>query len=127
MKTSLFLAAAAALAAGAPAAAEVPIARTGLTVSGEGQLMSDYRFRGVSRSDEDPAAQAAVTVNHDSGFYLGVRATTLSGLDAFRLRDPSVTDLGDIEADLYAGYSRDLGGGLTVDGGVMYYLFTGNG
>ena len=126
MMRSVFLAAAAALAAAAPAAAEVPIAGTGLTVSGEAQLMSDYRFRGVSRSDEDPAGQAAVTVNHDSGFYAGVRATTLSGLDTFRLRDPNVSDLGDVEADLYAGYSRDLGGGLTFDGGIMYYLFTGD-
>lgn len=126
MKTSQFVAAAAALATGTPAVAEVPIAGTGLTVSGEAQLMSDYRFRGVSRSDEDPAGQAAVTVNHDSGFYAGVRATTLGGLDNFRLRDPNVTDIGDVEADLYAGYSRDLGGGLTFDGGVMYYLFTGD-
>lgn len=126
MKTSYILAAAGTLALGAPAAADVPIAGTGLTVSGEAELMSDYRFRGVSRSDEDAAAQASVTVNHDSGFYAGVRATTLSGLDNFRLRDPDVTDLGDIEADLYAGYNADLGGGLTFDGGLMYYVFTGD-
>ncbi|HYJ30994.1 MAG TPA: TorF family putative porin [Allosphingosinicella sp.] len=119
-------AAAATFALAAPAAAQAPIAGTGLTVSGEAELMSDYRFRGVSRSDEDPAAQANVTVSHGSGFYLGARGTTLSGLDNFRLRDPSVDSLGDIQLDLYAGYSADLGGGLTLDGGLMYYVFTGD-
>ena len=48
-------------------------------VSGELDLMSDYRFRGVSRSDEDPAAQAGLTVRHESGLYAGARGTTLQG------------------------------------------------
>ena len=121
-----FAAAAASAAFAAPAAAEVPIAGTGLSLSGEAQLMSDYRFRGVSRSDEDPAGQANVTLSHGSGFYLGTRATTLSGIDNFRIRDPRVDDLGDLELDLYAGYVADLGGGLTLDGGLMYYVFTGD-
>jgi uncharacterized protein (TIGR02001 family) len=126
MKITCFVAAAAAFALSTPVAAQVPVAGTGLSVGGEAQLMSDYRFRGVSRSDEDPAAQANVTLSHASGFYVGVRATTLSGLDNFRLRDPQVRDLGDVEADLYAGYSADLGGGLTLDGGLIYYVFTGD-
>lgn len=117
-------AAAAAFLAAAPAAAAVPVPATGLTVDGEVELMSDYRFRGVSRSDEDPAARATVTVTHDSGAYVGVRGTTLSGLDP--LRSANFDDLGDVELDLYAGYGAELGGGISVDGGVMYYLFTGN-
>jgi uncharacterized protein (TIGR02001 family) len=118
-------AAAAALLAAAPAAADVPVPGTGLSIAGEAQLMSDYRFRGISRSDEDPALQANVTVSHDSGFYAGTRATTLDGLDNFRLRDPDLDDLGDAQFDIYAGYSRDVGGGLTLDGGLMYYVFAG--
>jgi uncharacterized protein (TIGR02001 family) len=118
-------AAAAALGFAAPASAELPVPGTGLTLTGEAELMSDYRFRGISRSDEDPAAQVNATLSHDSGFYVGTRATTLSGLDNFRLRDPDLDDLGDIEFDVYAGYSRDMGGGLTVDGGLMYYVFAG--
>jgi uncharacterized protein (TIGR02001 family) len=118
MRPILFAAAAFGLAG--PALADVPIPGTGLTVGGQAQVMSDYRFRGVSRSDEDPAAQANVTVSHDSGFYVGARATSLDGIDNFRLRR-----LGDAEVDLYAGYSRDMGGGLTLDGGVMYYTFAG--
>ena len=124
MKTTLFAAAAtAALLFSQPALAAVPIPGTGLTVAGEVELMSDYRFRGISRSDEDPAAQATVTVNHASGVYVGARGTTLSGLDNFRLRDPQLDDLGDVQVDIYAGYGADLGGGLTLDGGLMYYVF----
>lgn len=123
---AVFASAAATLAVAAPAAAQVPIPGTGLSVSGEAELMSDYRFRGVSRSDEDPAVQANLTVSHGSGFYAGARGTTLSGLDGFRLRDPDVDDLGHLEFDLYAGYTADLGGGLTLDGGLLYYVFTGD-
>lgn len=115
----------AAVLAATPAAAEIPIPGTGLGVAPDAQIMSDYRFRGVSRSDGDPALQASVTVSHGSGLYVGTRATTLSGLDNFRLRDPQFQDLGDIELDIYAGYRRDLGAGLSVDGGLLYYHFAG--
>jgi uncharacterized protein (TIGR02001 family) len=126
MKALLFAAAAsAALAVSSPALGEVPLPGTGLTLSGEVEAMSDYRFRGISRSDEDPALRATATLSHDSGFYVGTRATTLSGLDNFRLRDPELDDLGDIEFDIYAGYGQDLGGGLSVDGGLLYYAFAG--
>jgi uncharacterized protein (TIGR02001 family) len=124
----LLPAAAAALAAlglSSPASADVPIPGTGLSASGQVQALSDYRFRGVSRSDEDPALQANLTVSHGSGLYAGARGTTLDGLDNFRLRDPDLDDLGDLQLDIYAGYSTDLGGGLTLDGGLMYYAFAG--
>jgi uncharacterized protein (TIGR02001 family) len=124
MRALAVSAAAAFFLAAVPAAAQVPVPAAGLTVDGEVELMSDYRFRGVSRSDEDPAAQATLTVSHGSGVYVGARGTTLSGLDP--LRDADFDDLGDVELDLYAGYGAELGGGLSVDGGIMYYLFTGS-
>src|SRR3712207_2963496 len=90
-----------------PAQADVPIPGTGLSVSGEANLLSDFRFRGVSRSGEDPALQGQLTVSHDSGFYVGGRGTTLNGIDNFRFRDPQIRDLGDLQLDLYAGYNAD--------------------
>lgn len=110
--------------AAAPAAA-LPLPGTGLDVTIEASAMSDYRFRGISRSDEDPALQAGTTLWHDSGFYAGGRGTTLDGLDSFRLRDPRFQDLGDVQLDLYAGYGTDLGAGLSLDGGLLYYAFAG--
>ncbi len=97
----------------------------GLDLSGSITLLSDYRFRGVSRSDEDPAVQAELALSHASGLYGGVTATTLQGLDGFRLRDPAFRDLGDVELDLYAGYGAQLGRGFSVDAGLLYYLFVG--
>ena len=84
----------------------------GVFVSGEALILSDYRFRGISRSDEDPALQGQVTVSTLGGFYAGARGTTMKG-----------TPLGDIELDLYAGYAVPLGLASTVDVGLIYYLF----
>ncbi|MGZ8361689.1 MAG: TorF family putative porin [Allosphingosinicella sp.] len=88
-------------------------------------LMSDHRFRGVSRSDEDPALRATFNLAHDSGLYAGVRATTLKGRDSFRLRDPAFEDLGEAQLDLYAGYGARLGDGFELDAGALYYAFVG--
>lgn len=94
-------------------------------VSGEINLLSDYRYRGISRSDEDPALQAALTIFPAGGFYAGARATSLKGTDSFRQRDPAFGDLGDVQLDLYAGYGAHLGGGFDVDAGLQYYVFAG--
>jgi uncharacterized protein (TIGR02001 family) len=128
METLAF--AAAALAAAAPAAAQddsnAPTAPpSAIEVSGDFTLMSDYRFRGVSRSDEDPTAQAGLTVRHESGLYAGARATLLRGQDPFRARNPALRDQGDAEIDLQAGYGTGLGGGFDLDGGLAYHAFAG--
>jgi uncharacterized protein (TIGR02001 family) len=123
------LAAALVFTAAAPALAqedEPPTAPPGaFEVSGEVNLMSDYRFRGVSRSDEDPTGQAGVQLRHQSGFYAGARGTLLQGQDSFRLRNPAHLDQGSAQFDLYAGYQTDLGDGFDLDAGLMYYAFSG--
>ncbi len=91
---------------------EVPAAG-GVSVSGEINLLSDFRFRGISRSDEDPALQGALTVSAPGGFYAGARGTTLK----------DVGDFGDVQLDLYAGYNADLGLGTSADLGLMYFVF----
>ena len=111
MRKPVAIAVAATFCAAAPAAA-LPLPGTNLEVNANATLMSDYRFRGVSRSDEDPALQGQLTLTHGSGFYTGARATTLDGLDGFRLRDPDFQELGDLQLDLYAGYSADIGRGF---------------
>jgi uncharacterized protein (TIGR02001 family) len=105
----------------APSAGAIPA----FDISAELNLYSDYRFRGVSRSDEAPAVQAGLTIRHESGIYAGARGTSLAGNDGFRLRNPAFVDQGDAEIDLYAGYGRSLGGGFDLDAGLMYYAFAG--
>jgi len=131
-RIAAFAAFAAILSAAAPAfaqdeAPETPLGASsgGLDLSGGVELMTDYRFRGISRSDEDPALQATVNVFHGSGLYAGARGTTLKGTDSFRLRDPAFGDLGDAQIDLYLGYGARIGGGFEIDAGALYYLFAG--
>ncbi len=92
---------------------EAPGAAGGLSVSGEVNLLSDFRFRGISRSDEDPAVQGALTVSVPGGFYAGGRGTSLK----------DAGDLGRVQLDLYAGYGADLGQGTSIDAGLMYFVF----
>ncbi|HEX5184315.1 MAG TPA: TorF family putative porin [Allosphingosinicella sp.] len=86
---------------------------SGPSVSGDAFLLSDYRFRGVSRSDDAPAVQGQLTLSLPDGLYAGARATSLRRFAGH----------GDAEADLYAGYGRDIAPGTTLDAGVMLYWF----
>lgn len=53
------------------------------TVSGNLGVVSDYRFRGYSLSDEQPALQGGLNASHAEGWYAGVWASTIDeyGLD----------------------------------------------
>lgn len=84
-----------------------------ITITGNVTLVSDYRFRGFTQSSEDPAIQGGITVTHESGLYAGTWAS-------------SVSFAGNTEVDLFAGYSKDVGG-VTVDGGLLYYLYPQHG
>ena len=97
----------------APAFAQDEEAGDGFTVSGEATVVSDYRFRGVSLSNEDPAIQGSITVSHDSGLYAGVWGSSLDGEAGF----------GGTEIDLFAGFSTQLTEGLSADIGATYYVY----
>lgn len=85
-------------------------------VSARLALVSDYRFRGVSLSDEHPAVQASVAYDHPDGWYAGAFASSI------RI-EPSGT-----QAQLvpYVGYARRLRSGMSWDAGVEYAMFSGN-
>lgn len=84
------------------------------TISGAATLVSDYRFRGVSQSDEGIAAQATITISHESGFYVGAFGSNLAGWGTF---GGSNTEL-----DLFAGYKLPVGEG-TLDAGLVWYMY----
>jgi uncharacterized protein (TIGR02001 family) len=102
----MYLAAAALLAttAGTPALADG-------SFSGAVALTSDYRFRGISNSDRNPALQPTITWTHDSGIYLGAWASNIDFNDA---------DDSTIELDLYGGYATTAGD-FGLDFGIVYY------
>ena len=87
------------------------------TVTGSFALVSDYRFRGVSQTDEDMAVQGGLTLNHESGAYAGTWGSNLAGWGTFG--GPN------IELDLFAGYKRSLSETMALDVGVTVYTYPG--
>ena len=101
-----------------PAFADETDPPSDFTFSGYVQGVSDYRFRGYSLSGGDPALQGTVNLNHSSGFYAGAWASSL---------DANTTPFyGDVELDLYAGWTGSVASGLTVDVGVLRYIYPSN-
>ena len=85
-----------------------------ITITGNVSLVTDYRFRGVSLSGGDPAIQGGITVTHKSGFYAGTWASSIHD-------DTGI--FGDQELDLFGGWSSEVTPGITVDAGLLYYVY----
>jgi uncharacterized protein (TIGR02001 family) len=90
-----------------------PGAKADFSVTGNVALVSDYRFRGVSLSGGDPAIQGGITLNHSSGFYAGAWSSSLAHTPVY----------GDQELDLFAGWTGLVTPALTVDAGLLYYVY----
>jgi uncharacterized protein (TIGR02001 family) len=114
-KSILGLSALALVAAASPAFAEDAPA-SDITVTGGATVVTDYRFRGISQTNENFAVQGTLGVSHSSGLYVGVWGSTI---------DEYVAGASDQEIDLYAGYKHSFGG-ATVDVGVLYYYYPGS-
>ena len=85
-----------------------------ITFSANVALTSEYRFRGVDLSGGDVAVQGGLDLGHESGFYVGTWASTL---------DNDTVGFGDIELDVYGGWSGDVGEGVALDVGGIGYLY----
>ncbi|MEQ1783536.1 MAG: TorF family putative porin [Hyphomonadaceae bacterium] len=81
-----------------------------IVVTGEAALVSDYRWRGVSLTDNDPAIQAGIYASHSSGVYVGVWASAPT-------RQSS-----DSESDLSLGYTFSLWDG-DFDVAIAAYVY----
>ena len=106
-----FLAGAASVAT--PALAQDEGGESPITISGNVAVTSDYRFRGVSLSGGDFALQGGVDLTTTSGFYVGTWGSSIQG----------GTPYGDIELDLYAGWTGAVAEGVNVDIGLLYYMY----
>jgi uncharacterized protein (TIGR02001 family) len=102
-----------------------------ITVTGSAAIVSDYRFRGVSLSNGDPAVQAGITVSHSSGFYIATWGSSIyAGDQTITLDDglgapESYTNgsYGSLELDVFGGWTGAVTDGVTVDVGFLYYLY----
>ncbi len=105
MKLTRGLAVCALMAAGGTVqAADLSATITGVT---------DYDFRGITQSSQNPAIQGSVDLGTDIGFYVGIWGSNVD----WGAGDPNV------EVDYYAGW----GGGedITWDLGATYYSYLG--
>lgn len=73
-----------------------PSPAPGSELSGSITLASQYIYRGQALSDHNPAVQAGIDYEHDSGFFVGAWASTVDL--------PNPAGRRDAELDYYAGY-----------------------
>lgn len=81
--------------------------------------VSEYRYRGISQTRLKPALQGGIDYADPSGFYVGTWGSTIKW----------IKDAGgdaDVEVDFYGGYKTEISKGLTVDVGVLQYLYPSN-
>lgn len=113
-KKMLTVAVATALAAGMSA-----VPAQALEVSGNVALTTDYKFRGISQSDESAAIQGGFDVSFEPGFYVGTWGSSVDFDDG--------GSLGSLELDYYAGWSGNIGDSdFGIDVGYLFYDYPGD-
>lgn len=84
-----------------------------LTLTGSATLASDYRFRGLSLSNNDTALQGSFSLSHVSGFYISTWASSIESFNGAEL-----------ELDLYGGHAGQIGN-LNTNIGFYAYTYPG--
>lgn len=78
-------------------------------------IVSEYSFRGIAQSNEQPAVQGGFDLAHDTGVYAGIWGSNVDFND---------NNEASSEFDLYAGYSGSYEG-VSYDIGAIYYAYPG--
>jgi uncharacterized protein (TIGR02001 family) len=87
------------------------------TLTGNVTLATDYRFRGISQTNRNPALQGGFDFAHKSGFYLGNWNSNVNS---------QFYNGANLEMDFYGGY-KGTAGAVGYDIGVIYYYYPGSG
>jgi uncharacterized protein (TIGR02001 family) len=94
--------------------------------SGKVALYSEYEYRGISQTAEDPALQLTLDYAHSSGFYLGTFVTNIRWLDELgKVASPPFDPNAPIELDIYGGYKFEVAKDVTLDVGYLRYQYPG--
>lgn len=91
------------------------------TLTANVTLASQYRYRGLMQTNNQPAIQGGFDLAHASGFYIGNWNSSISWLD-----DSNSDVSAPVEMDFYGGYKGNLVEGLPVDLGVLQYYYPGD-
>jgi uncharacterized protein (TIGR02001 family) len=89
-----------------------------LTLGGSAAFTTDYVFRGISQTDENPAVQASIDAAYGI-FYLG-----MWGSNVDFGAGPAGQDIANIEIDYYGGIAPTWQG-ISFDIGGIYYTYPG--
>ena len=93
----------------------------GFEISGNVALTTDYRFRGISQSDEDIAVQGGFDAEFGPGFYVGIWGSSVD-FDT----NGDCCD-GSLELDYYGGWASSIGDtDFGIDIGYAYYDYPGD-
>jgi uncharacterized protein (TIGR02001 family) len=109
----------AAFAQATPAAAPEPS-----PITANVTITNDYRYRGISQTNYQPAIQGGFDYAHESGLYIGNWNSTISWIS-------NTTGNGvkaPIEMDFYGGFKKELiAPGFASDFGVLQYYYSQTG
>ena len=82
-------------------------------VSGNVALTTDYRFRGISQTNTDPAIQGGLDFSMEPGIYIGAWGSNVAFGSS-------------VEMDFYVGFASDISEDISYDVGVLYYSYPGD-
>lgn len=88
-------------------------------ISANVAVVSDYRFRGISQSNKNPAIQGGFDYAFTNGFYLGTWGSSVNF-------DSDTVFNGSLELDVYGGWGKEFGENSTIDLGYIYYAYPGD-
>ncbi len=85
-------------------------------ISANVSLVSDYRFRGISQSNSDPAIQGGFDLEFENGIYVGTWGSSVDFGGNY----------GSLELDGYIGWAMETEQGVEFDVGYIYYGYPGD-
>lgn len=89
-------------------------------VSGNISLGSDYTFRGISQTLEEPVVQGGLDLAGPSGVYVGMWGSSVN----FGEEDLAAGPRAQMELDFYGGIAPSISG-FDLDLGAVYYAYPG--
>ena len=116
--SGLFASAAFAQTAPAAEAPEVSPVTANVTIT------NDYRYRGITQTNYQPAIQGGFDYAHESGFYIGNWNSTINWVG----NTTSGAVSAPVEMDFYGGFKKELiAPGFASDFGVLQYYYPSKG
>lgn len=96
------------------------VAHASIDIGGELTIATDYVYRGISQTMSDPALQAELAVEHETGWYGWVWASNVDFVAAAAPDDGAA-----LEVNVAIGYSHELSDSLSVSVEGAAYIFPG--